>query len=419
MGTGRSKLFSTTTNVADEREYYAFHPSDPFIGKVQWRVRAVRRADITATNKLPTVSYGPWSPVYTSTNSPFQTGVFSGLSTLAEPATDAHDPAKDGYALTPGFVFSGDSGFGAPAELYRVYIFSDQDCINPVFKGSLIGSPAYAPRTSGPLALPTDPQKFFKLLYPWDADTATTISAPITPPDGAQATFSVDNGPVDEREAQPPATFTPTLVGASTPSDSSSSSPGSSGHGSTAPSLTGWGAPVGLWDTNWPVGRYYWTVVAAHYVIVGGDSPHVDYWDDEVPQDVCNGRYAEFGMASQPAIAANPANKLPYAWGLTTKGRLGAATTKRPTFAGAPLVAWQPAVGATAYELQVSKSAYPWRTYGNLYTFSTSTTLPLPPGKWWYRVRGIDLTLPKGASTMAWSQKIGLVIARPKFAVGK
>ena len=419
--TGASKIFSTATNVADEREYYTLHQPTTAGGTwtVVWRVRAVRTVYGALNNALPSVTYGPWSPPYVKQESAMTTGTFSGLQTLGEPAVSGHDPWQNGFRLTPGFTFSGNTGLFGPEQLYRVYVFSDQDCINPVFKGSLVGSPAYAPRTSGPLALPTDPQKFFKLLAPWDADTANTISAPITPPDGAQATFSVDNGAVDEREAQAPATFTPTLVGASASSGSSGSTSGSSGGGSTAPTLTGWGAPVGLWDTNWPVGRYYWTVVAAHYVIVGGDSPHVDYWDDEVPQDVCSGRYGEFGMASQPAVTVNSATRLPYAWGLTTKGRLHTASTARPTFAGAPLAAWEPAVGATAYEVQVSRTPYPWRTYGNLYTFATSTTLPLPPGKWWYRVRGINLTLPKGASTMAWSQKVGVVIAKPKFAVGK
>ena len=166
------------------------------------------------------------------------------------------------------------------------------------------------------------------------------------------------------------------------------------------------------------MGRYYWTVVATRYVIVGGASPHVEYWDEEVPQDVCSDRFGFFGMSSQPAVAANPASGLPYVWGLTTNGKLRAASSARPMVAGPPLVAWQPALGATAYEVQWSKGAYPWRTYGNLYTFSTSTTLPLKPGKWFYRVRGINMTLPSGASTMAWSQKVGVVVAKPKFSVG-
>jgi len=416
--TGASKIFNTATNVADEREYYTFHQPVTAGGTwtVVWRVRALRTVYGALNNALPSVTYGPWSPAYVNHNGPITSGTFDGLDTLGEPAVPGHDPWKNGFRQTPAFVFTGNTGIFGPEDLYRVYVFSDQDCINPVFKGSIVGSPAYAPRTSGPLALPTDPLKFFKLLIPWDADSAATISAPVTPPDGLQSTFSVDNGPVDEREAQPPPTFTPTLVGTPTPPSGSSGTPSSSA-GST-PTLTGWGAPTGLWDTNWPVGRYYWTVVAAHYVFVGGDSPHVEYWDDEVPQDVCSNRFGFFGMASQPAVTVNPATRRPYVWGLTTNGRLGTASSARPTIAGSPLVAWEPAVGATGYELQVSKTGYPWRTYGNLYTFATAATLPLTPGKWYYRVRGINMTLPSGASTMAWSQKVGLVIAKPKFSVG-
>jgi hypothetical protein len=82
---------------------------------------------------------------------------------------------------------------------------------------------------------------------------------------------------------------------------------------------------------------------------------------------------------------------------------------------GSPLVAWKPALGASAYEVQWSKTAYPWRPQGNLFTFSTSTTLQLKPGKWYYRVRGIDFSLPTAAPQMAWSNKIGMVVAKPRF----
>ncbi|TMK72642.1 MAG: hypothetical protein E6G50_03560 [Actinobacteria bacterium] len=420
---GASKIFTTATNVADEREYYTLHQPVTVGGQwsVVWRVRAVRTVYGALNNALPSVTYGPWSPPYVNQNAAMTTGVFTGLDTIGEPAVPGYDPAQNGFRQTPAFFWSGDTGLFGPEQLYRVYVFSDQDCVNPIFKGSIVGSPAYAPRTSGPLALPSDPLKLFKLLVPWAVDSAGTIDAPVTPQDGVQPTFSVDDGAVQERESDSSATFTPTLVGASTSSGSSSSgssAPPSSGSGAGLPSLTGAGAPIGLWDTNWPVGRYYWTVVAAHYVISGGSSPHVEYWDDEVPQDVCSGRYGYFGVASQPAVTVNPANRLPFAVGLTTKGRLGTARSAKPTFSGAPLVAWQPAEGATAYEVQVSKTAYPWRTYGNAYTFATSITLPLKPGTWYYRVRGINLTLPNGASTMAWSPKVGVVIAKPKFRIG-
>ena len=35
-----------------------------------------------------------------------------------------------------------------------MYVFSDSDCVNPVHRGAIVGGPAYAPRTSGPLDLP-------------------------------------------------------------------------------------------------------------------------------------------------------------------------------------------------------------------------------------------------------------------------
>ena len=66
------------------------------------------------------------------------------------------------HALTPGFAFSGDSGGpmdfngGTPAELFRVYVATDEDCVNIVYRGAVVGSPAYAPRTTGPLQLPGD-----------------------------------------------------------------------------------------------------------------------------------------------------------------------------------------------------------------------------------------------------------------------
>ena len=42
---------------------------------------------------------------------------------------------------------------------------------------------------------------------------------------------------------------------------------------------------------------------------------------------------------------------------------------------------------------------------------------PLQPGKWWYRVRGINLALPAGARAMAWSKRQPLVVAKPTFSV--
>ena len=182
-----------------------------------------------------------------------------------------------------------------------------------------------------------------------------------------------------------------------------------------------------LWDTQWPTGRYYWTVVPVQYFVeVKPDTdpsapapanPPLVYFDLDVAQDACAaGRVSSFGKISEPTPTSSGA---PYASGLSPRGKLISASTKRPVFAANPLVAWQPALGASAYEVQWSKKAYPWRPVGNLFTFSTSANLPLKPGNWSYRVRGIDLSLPGGSAQMTWSDKMSLVIAKPKFKVGK
>jgi hypothetical protein len=351
--------------------------------------------------------------------------------------------------IMPVFTYSGDqslrgasgcqSSLAASCELFRVYVFSDSDCINVVYKGALVGSPAYAPRITGPLLLPGDIKKL-----------AAARNKNL--PDGAEGkVFTGDGAKVPTTEAQTPSTFTPTLIqqqaaaagsssgssssGTSGSSSSGSGSSGSSGSGTTPPpapkstfptSLTGRGAPVDLWDTQWPTGRYYWTVVPAQYfieVLPDADpsapvpaNPPIDYYEQDIAQDACAaGRIASFGKLSQPAVTSSGT---PFASGLSPKGRLISAANGRPVFASTPLVAWQPVLGASAYEVQWSRLAYPWRPEGNLFTFSTSANLPLKPGGWYYRVRGIDLSLPTGSAQMTWSERMRLVIAKPKFKVG-
>ena len=38
-------------------------------------------------------------------------------------------------------------GIDPGSSLYRVYIFTDSNCVNRIFTGSVVGSPAFAPRT--------------------------------------------------------------------------------------------------------------------------------------------------------------------------------------------------------------------------------------------------------------------------------
>ena len=415
--------FQTATNVADEREYYTFHQTSSFMGRVEWRVRAVRQHYGEPTNKLPVVSYGPWSPEYVSFNPDFVTGPLDKSSF----ATTSDSPGSP-HQLMAGFSWSGDSGVYGRRELYRVSVFTDRDCLNRVFESPAVGSPAYAPRLNAT-----------GLDYPANTDKLAVARIQNLMP-GPDPGKRADATAVSPTELGPGGTFTPTLIGAPAPASSGSSTttpPASSSTGAQFPtSISAGGPSVDLWDNNWPEGQYYWTVIPVRWQVTEPPvttvvppvapttpptgpppAPPIEYWDDELAEDVCqqgNGRVAILGKASErPATAAGA----PYSSGLSPKGGLRAATVKTPTFFGAPLVAWKPVLGASFYEVQWSKTAYPWRPRANLYTYSTQTTLPLQPGKWYYRIRGIDLFVPPGAAQLAWSEKMAVVVAKPKFRV--
>jgi hypothetical protein len=93
------------------------------------------------------------------------------------------------------------------------------------------------------------------------------------------------------------------------------------------------------------------------------------------------------------------------------------------SFYGQPLVSWTPALGAEAYEVQWSKTQYPFNPEltaagaAGFMTAGTSAVLPVTAGTWWYRVRGFDYSLPTGAQQMSWSDPAKLVVAQPKFKI--
>ncbi len=80
------------------------------------------------------------------------------------------------------------------------------------------------------------------------------------------------------------------------------------------------------------------------------------------------------------------------------------------------IVAWLPAPGADTYEIEWSPTSYPWRAVRRISVDGgTATTLPLKPGTWWYRIRGISAALPEGHQFMSWSSPLRLTVAKPKF----
>jgi hypothetical protein len=127
-----------------------------------------------------------------------------------------------------------------------------------------------------------------------------------------------------------------------------------------------------------------------------------------------------FGKVSQPVVTTSA--NTPWVSGLAPNGRVVASASKTPTVHDSPLIAWQPAVGATTYEVQLSHKKYPWGVTWSTKTPATSVVLPLgktQAGMWWYRVRGINPALPEGAQAMSWSKPVAIHVTGDSFVVVK
>jgi hypothetical protein len=394
---GATKTFMTTTNVADARDLYTFHRGDPFYtGAISFRVRAQRTLYGEVVSGLPATTWGPWSPIYTDVQPPLSLGTLWNIGTVSDVESDSS--ADRAHALTPGFVFGGDHGGpmdfagGAQAELFRVYVATDEDCVNIVFRGAIVGSPAYAPRMTGP----------GPLKLPVDSD-------------------AIDAARDDTLEHGPEGQTAMTDGSESKTNEDTAASAGDSGSAGASPGGTVIAAKVDLPDTAWPAGGYYWTVVPVFPILKPGtpqpapDANYpVEYRETELPQDACqSGRVMRFGKATPPAITSS---SRPFSSGLSPTGRLVSANRSMPSFYGTPLVAWKAVLGAQEYELQWSASANPWRPVGSLKTPATSSLLPLEPGTWYYRVRGYNYSLLKRPQ-MAWSATAALKLSKPKFSV--
>jgi hypothetical protein len=361
------KVLRTHTNVADEREFYSFHLEDNWWQIVRWRVRPVRQVAGALPNGLPAVSYGPWSPTYATTNPAWSSGKLQARFAVSDKVSTESKAAA--HQLMPAFSFTGDTGIdGQQYRLFRAYAFTDRDCVNAVFRGSVVGGPAFAPRISGPLKLPVNQEEL---------DAALAGILPSAKTESAK-TFMVDGSEVTANE-----TF---------------------GEGDTV--------HVDLPDVDRATTRYFWTVVPVGINVDDGGT--FEYYDAESPQDACeSGRMASFGKESRPAITTAGS---PYVSGLSPKGRLLAQAGRNPVVYSTPLVAWKPVVGATAYEIQWSRTKYPWRARGSSLTYSTSSVLKLGAGLWYYRVRGLNAA-QVGTPAMTWSSLVAVRVVRPTFQI--
>jgi hypothetical protein len=261
-GTGKELVH---TNVLDEREFYTFHPSSKWIGTVRWRVRALRSTELAGpSNALPAATWGAWSPIYSSSNPSPTGGPIKLLHTISDIVTS--DDKGDAHRLMTGFTWTGNQTLsGAAAELYRVYAFTDKQCLNRVFTSSVVGSPAFAPRPFGSLQLPADSGAIANARGAYlddgnEPNGEMYDGTPVTSQESANAATPTSTPPADLGPV-PPAAPTPGSDGSSS-SGSGSSSPSSPAAPAAPSSPVAAGAPVDLWDTDlWPKSGYYWVVV--------------------------------------------------------------------------------------------------------------------------------------------------------------
>ena len=253
--------FATHTNVADQRELYTFHSNSAWWSTVRWRVRAIREVLGSIPNGLPAVSYGPWSPEYATTNADVATGQLQTKVSVSDVVSSSW--TGQAHSLMPALTFSGAWSTDTPYGIFRVYAATDRDCVNVVYRGPVIGSPAYAPRTSGPLKLPTSLEGIdtldFDVLRSGKSEEAKTYMADGTP--------VVTNETLGE---------------------------------------DGFAPKVDLPDVDAKTTRYFWTVVRVGIRVTAEGT--VEYYDMELPQDVCeNGRMGTFAKVSRPAVTASGA----------------------------------------------------------------------------------------------------------------
>jgi hypothetical protein len=387
--------YRTLTNVGDEREYWTFHPDAARV--VHWRVRALRYVkDPKLPNKIQVITYGPYSPTFTSTNdTTLASAPLKGTDAISD--VDSTPAQQQPNALMPAFAWTGTNGSASGSGLWRVYVFSDKDCINSVTVGSLVGGPAWAPRFAPPLSFPTTVDDLGKFL-----------SGTLKPVYGPQGSAEMAD-----------------YTKIATAEEVSKTAPGSDGTGgsgstdtATDPSFTTDPGSIALPDNGWPAGRYWWTVVPVE-ILTDADGTNLEYRDVELPQDACAaGRVWPFGLQSMPVTTSD---SVPFASGLYA-GHVRAAAAPATSFVQLPVITWTPVLGAQSYEIQLSRQVYPWKTVISQTAVVPSATLDLTKaqtGLWYYRIRGVNGNLPGTAIKMTWSKPTAIRISGDSFVVVK
>ena len=405
----------------------------------------------TADNALPQVSYGPWSPVYTSLQPALR----------SRPAEDAWRPSRtpasptrrtwSTHNVTPAFIYNGrhlDLEHGR--ELYRVLVFTDEDCLNPVFRGALVGEPGLRSARGRPARDARRRERAHRRAQ-------ATSSSSATEPD-------VEDRRGHRRDHQ--------RDGLVTGDDTS--------HSGLPPSQVVHPAKVDLWDSDWEGGRYYWTVMPVDELVANqvtttltaptavGDTT-IDVVDatghqcrrraarsarrctrtrrsrrwsatrsrspvplggphaaGETVVRPCGARHLHGGRADPGRVRVGPRARVrederagrddPERARRTPRASRRTASWSRPRRAPRASTAtrsWRGSRSSARGSTRCSGAASAIRgrrppTRSS--RWGTSLTLPLTPGTWYYRVRGLDFLMSGSKPQMSWSDPARVVV---------
>ena len=124
-----------------------------------------------------------------------------------------------------------------------------------------------------------------------------------------------------------------------------------------------------------------------------------------------------FGKIGKPVVLAD--NNAPYISGLSPNGKLVGAkkgahrSTATRSSPGSRFTA------PTSTRCSGARTLNPWRPEATpLTTPATAAVLPVKAGRWYYKVRGLNPSLPKKPE-MTWSKPVSLRIAKLRFRVVK
>ena len=285
----RTSWSSRRTNSLDEREFYTFHQTSSLDrnGALAHprpaHRRHVRRS--RASTGIPAVTYGAWSPIYTSTNPAVDRRPDQARRHRARTSSRTAAPSSPAHKLMPGLPVDGqpddrrhDRRALPRLRLHRQAVPEPRVHERGHRQPGVLAAPARPARAAG---VGRRPWPSARSQYLRDGTEPAGVHVrrrlAVTTSESAG-----DATPTTSAPAEPGAATSPTTTLAlrrRRPRRRRLVVAGADGGSSASQFLAGkrTGAPIDLWDTNWPSSGYYWTVVG-----VAAESPGAHH-DDRRP----------------------------------------------------------------------------------------------------------------------------------------